>query len=80
MEVWVLWHIPPGGDKLSDYSLIGLYSSRDAAVAAVERLKDKPGFRDSPGVIDDTDDAGFFLEPYLLDQDHWAEGFRAEDS
>jgi hypothetical protein len=74
-DVWVMWHVPPGGDKRGEYMLIGVYSSRDAALAAVARLADQPGFRDNPEVIDDIEEAGFFIEPYALDQDHWAEGY-----
>jgi hypothetical protein len=73
-----MWHVPPGGDERGEYSLIGAYSSRDAALAAVGRLKDKSGFRDHPDVIDDVEDAGFFMEPYTLDEDHWTEGFRTD--
>ena len=69
MDVWIMWHIPPGGDERGECGLIGVYSSRDAALAAVGRLAGKPGFRDDPEVIDDTDDAGFFMEPYTLDED-----------
>ena len=69
---------PAGRRRTGEYSLIGVYSSRDAALAAVGRLASKPGFRDNPEVIDDTDDAGFFIEPYALDEDHWTEGFRVE--
>lgn len=78
MDVWVLWHVPPGGDERGEYMLIGVYSSRDAALAAVARLADQPGFRDNPDVTDDVDDAGFNIVPYALDQDHWAEGYISE--
>ncbi len=78
MRVWILWHIPPGGAERGEYGLMGVYSSREAALEAVDRLKDKPGFRDHPEVNDDADDAGFFMSQYELDQDHWTEGFRTE--
>ena len=78
MNVWILWHVPPGGDARGEYSMIGVYSSRDAALAAVGRLADKPGFRDSPDITDDIANAGFFTEPYELDEDHWTEGYRIE--
>jgi hypothetical protein len=74
-QVWIMWHVPPGGD--ADQSmLIGVYSSREAALAAVARLSDKPGFRDHPTVTDDEDGPGFFIESYALDEDHWAEGYQ----
>jgi hypothetical protein len=77
-EVWLLWYVPPGGDDRDEYMLIGVYSSREAALEAVARLADQPGFREHPDVIDDLDLAGFFMVPYRLDQDHWTEGYRTE--
>jgi hypothetical protein len=77
-DVWVMWHVPPGGDQRGEHMLIGVYSSRDTALAAVTRLADQPGFRDNPEVIDDVEKAGFYLEAYTLDQDHWAEGYRTD--
>jgi hypothetical protein len=38
------WEDPAIGAKR-----VGLYSSEEAAQAAIERLKQKPGFRDWPG-------------------------------
>jgi hypothetical protein len=78
LDIWVLWHVPAGGDERDECMLIGVYSSQDAALAAVARLADQPGFRDHPGVTDDVENAGFFMEPYALDQDHWPEGYRTE--
>jgi len=78
MDVWILWHVPPGGDERPESVLIGAYSSRNTALAAVARLADQPGFRDHNAVIDDVEDAGFFMEPYTLDHDHWTEGYRTE--
>jgi hypothetical protein len=78
-EVWILWHAPPAADEVGDYMLIGLYPTREAAVAAVDRLSGKPGFRDHPGIVEDTSDPGFFMEPHRLGEDHWTEGYRRED-
>ena len=47
--------------------LIGVYSSKERAEQAIERLKKKPGFRDYPD--------GFLIDCYELDQDNWTEGF-----
>jgi hypothetical protein len=55
--------------------LIGLYSTREASLAAVQRLAGSPGFADHPEVVEDTDRPGFFTEAYELDQDHWTEGY-----
>ena len=74
----MLWHVPPDAGTRGDHLLIGLYSTRAAALAAVARLSAEPGFADHPELVDDTDDSGFFVEPYTVDEDHWTEGYRAE--
>jgi len=48
--------------------LIGVYSSKDEANDAINRLRDKPGFADFP--------KGFEIAPYELDRDHWVDGFK----
>ena len=78
MDVWVLWHIPPDAGTHGDSMLIGVYSTRDAAIAAVHRLADQPGFADYPEMVEETDTAGFLVEAYTLNQDHWTEGYVTE--
>ncbi|MBK1840486.1 hypothetical protein JHL17_24085 [Azospirillum sp. YIM B02556] len=46
---------------------IGIYSTQEAAMAAIERLRDKAGFQDWPEC--------FKIHPTRLDEDGWAEGF-----
>jgi hypothetical protein len=75
IDVWILWHLRPGSDP-NDGMLVGVYPSRDAAVAAVDRLKDKPGFRDHPTVTRDDTAPGFFIQSYELGKDHWIEGYQ----
>ena len=72
--VWILWHLPPGGDP-DDGMLIGVYGSKASAMTAVDRLSAKPGFRDHPGVTGDDQHPGFFMQPYQLDKDQWSEGY-----
>ena len=58
--------------------LVGVYHSLEAAHSAVERLRTQPGFRDHPRIVDpeqDTDEQGFHIGAYPLDQDHWSEGY-----
>jgi hypothetical protein len=50
-----------------DFKLIGVYRSEKAARAAISRVVEQPGFRDSPD--------GFKVDRYELDKDHWTEGF-----
>jgi hypothetical protein len=66
-EVFLLWHTHrfPDGDE--DEKLIGVYSTRENAEAAIKRVGDKKGFVDQP--------EGFEICPYRLDFDHWTEGY-----
>lgn len=73
--VWLLWHLPPGGDT-DDGMIIGVYPSRESANAAVARLRDKPGFREHPEIVEDDSLPGFFLQQYELGEDHWTDGYR----
>jgi hypothetical protein len=67
MEVFVLQHVHTFDDGEEDVKMIGVYSSRGQAEAAVERLSVQPGFNDTP--------EGFEIDPYVLDKDHWTEGY-----
>lgn len=69
-------HVLPHGEE--DVKVIGIYSSRQAAIEAVERLKVQPGFVEHPSLIDplvDDEPDGFYIDKYPLDKDHWAEGY-----
>jgi hypothetical protein len=69
-------HVLPSGEE--DTKLIGTYSSKENARAAIDRLKLQPGFCDYPRLIDplvDDEGSGFYLDEYELDKDHWREGF-----
>lgn len=68
-SVFVLQHVHSTGDGVEDVKLIGVYSSREKAEAAVGRLGRAPGFSEEP--------AGFHVDEYHLDQDQWAEGYVA---
>jgi len=68
--VCILWHLNYGDEKL-----IGVYASEADTKAAVDRLKDKPGFKEAPEIIQDLDENGFMIGPYELGKDHWTEGF-----
>jgi hypothetical protein len=69
-------HVMPNGDD--DSKLIGIYSSRAAAEAAVLRLRVQPGFCERPNVVNtevDQDANGFYIDEYRMDEDHWREGY-----
>ena len=65
-SVWLLWfeqHREVGEDT---ELLIGVYRTEESAKAAIERVKDQPGFRDYP--------QGFAAYE-RFDKDSWTEGF-----
>lgn len=77
-SVFILEHlnILPSGEECVKF--IGVYRTRDAAIAAVERLRLQPGFCKYPRIVDnDTveDARGFQIGEHELDKDHWTEGF-----
>lgn len=61
--VYLLWHT----DAYDDDKLIGTYRTERDALAAIERVKSKPGFSDEGG--------RFECARYELNRDHWEEGF-----
>ena len=65
--VWLLWfeQEQEGGEDTE--LLIGVYRTECDALAAKERLKDQPGFREYP--------QGFNAHQYDVGKDHWTEGF-----
>lgn len=65
--VFVLQHVHLMDDDVEDAKFIGVYSSRENAQAAVERLGRAPGFSSARD--------GFHIDEYRIDQDQWAEGY-----
>lgn len=66
--VFVLEHSYESADTgEQEAKLIGVYSSKEMAEKAIERLKKQPGFRDFPDY--------FNIDEYVLNQDDWEEGF-----
>lgn len=72
-HVFLLQHVHVYRDGEEDVKCIGIYRTREAAEAAVARLKSQPGFRDDPGIVENG--SGFNIDRYVLDMDHWSEGF-----
>ncbi|NPV90893.1 MAG: hypothetical protein HPY50_08980 [Firmicutes bacterium] len=64
--VYVLHHSYEVDDN-ENVKLIGVYSTKDNAEAAVEKLKPLPGFKDYPDC--------FCIDEYEIDKDHWTEDF-----
>jgi hypothetical protein len=67
MNVYLLQHVHLLEDGAEDVKVIGVYSSRVNAEAAITRLSQAPGFCDAA--------AGFHVDEYLLDNDQWVEGY-----
>ncbi|HTD21515.1 MAG TPA: hypothetical protein VK738_02610 [Terriglobales bacterium] len=63
-NVYLLWFVQERDDC---ELLIGVYSSESEAKAAIERVKDQPGFVEFL--------EGFQIHPYQLDRDSWTKGF-----
>jgi hypothetical protein len=66
-SVYVVQHVAREDEADEDVKLIGVYSSRAEARAAIGRLFNQPGFCEYP--------EGFHIDEYPLDKDHWSEGF-----
>ena len=66
-SVFLLWHVHELVDGEDDEMLIGVYASRSDAEAAIERLRDQPGFAQYPN--------DFTIDEYEIGKDHWVEGF-----
>jgi hypothetical protein len=69
MKIYELHHYDPEDDNGVDFDkTIGVYSSEEKAKQAIERLHDKPGFRDCPN--------GWLIYDIDVDKDSaWEGGF-----
>ena len=65
--VYLLWFVQEREGFEDLELLIGVYDSEAAAKAAIDRVRDKPGFVDFS--------EGFQIARYQLGQDSWKEGF-----
>ena len=72
MEVFILHHIHTFDNDEEDIKIIGIYSSHASATAAIERLRQQPGFCEVP--------EGFEISDYQVDVDHWSEGYVTMES
>lgn len=71
VEIFVLHHVHTFDDDEEDVKLIGVYSTRERAQEAIKRTSKLPGFCDAP--------EGFSIDPYILDEYYWAEGYITVD-
>ena len=68
--VYDLWFEREYPDRRDTELHIGIYPTREDAVAAIETLKGKPGFRDYP--------QGFQIHEVVLGHTGWPHGFVSE--
>jgi hypothetical protein len=68
-KVFLLQHVHKFDDGHENVKLIGIYSTRASAEAALATVRDQSGFRDAPD--------GFSIDEYTLDpaEPQWAEGY-----
>ncbi len=69
-QVYDLWFEREYPDREDTELHIGIYETAAAAVEAISRLRDQPGFRDFP--------EGFNVYPVTLGVTGWHEGFETE--
>jgi len=65
--VYLLWYVREWDEGEDTELFIGVYRSEADAKEAIERLKEKPGFRACP--------KGFLISPQEVGKDHWEEGY-----
>ena len=79
VRVFLLEHLHILNDDEESVKTLGIYSTRDSAIAAVERFRQLPGFRDLPQFANHEEPGpaeGFIIDEYELDQDSWSDGYR----
>lgn len=67
IQVFLVQHVRDEDGSQEDVKIIGIYSDKAQAEAAIARLVSLPGFRDTQH--------GFYIDAYDLNRDHWEEGF-----
>jgi hypothetical protein len=65
--IYLLWYLHENEFGHEDNKFIGAYSMRANAQAAIEQLRDQPGFKKDP--------TQFCIYECTLDQTSWREGF-----
>ena len=69
--VFLLEHVYQAEEGIEERKRIGIYASEGDAQSAVNRLRIQPGFCDYPD--------NFVIQPYVIDQDNWTEGYDSID-
>lgn len=66
-KIFLLIHSYESAHGEDVIKILGVFSDRDAAEKAIDRLRDLPGFIDHA--------EGFYIDSYTLDSVKWTEGF-----
>jgi hypothetical protein len=66
-DIYLLSHVHEFEDGHEDTKIIGIFSTREKAEAALDHVRNRPGFRDWP--------EGFDISEYGLDGLEWSEGY-----
>lgn len=77
-HVFIVQHVHLLDGEGENVKLLGVYSSREEAIAAISRFRQLPGFRDFPEMADPLKPGlieGFCIEVFELNQDSWSKGF-----
>lgn len=78
-SVFLVQHLHTLDDECENVKIIGIYRTQDAALAAIEKVKDQPGFEEFPELRNPLEDYevedGFYIDEYTLDEDHWTDGY-----
>ena len=77
-RVFLLEHLHVLNEDEESAKALGIYSTGEHAIAAVERFRKLPGFCDGPQFADHSAPwpaEGFNIEEYELDPDSWSEGY-----
>ncbi len=81
-KTYILFHVSEDvNPSLESLKIIGIYDTEVGAREAMARVARSPGFEQAPELRNPlTEDAtaqkaGFYIDPYIVNQDYWAEGF-----
>lgn len=69
--VFMLWHVHEFEDGHEDVKLLGVFSSKDKAEAALHEVEYQPGFKELPD--------GFSISEIDIDHIQWKEGYVTVD-
>ena len=78
MKVYLVQHVHLFDKNQEDVKIIGIYSSPKKAIKAIDKLSEKPGFKEHSKIIDPNiygETSGFIIHEYKIDKNNWKEGF-----